>query len=132
MLIIIILMLVIGIINIGSVLLVMIVVRSNFIGILKALGANNWALNIPLPNRLIDSKGNDYRKCNWFITMFLQAEFQILKLDATVYYLSNVPIELSILNILMVYDYVCLMHAELINTKYGHLEDFSIKICKFN
>ena len=43
-LIIIILMLVIGIINIGSVLLVMIVVRSNFIGILKALGANNWSI----------------------------------------------------------------------------------------
>ena len=33
---------------------------------------------------------------------FLQAEFHILTLDATVYYLSNVPIELSILNILMI------------------------------
>ena len=43
-LIIITLMILIGIVNIGSVLLVMIVVRSNFIGVMKALGASNWSI----------------------------------------------------------------------------------------
>ena len=103
-LIIIILMLVIGIINIGSVLLVMIVVRSNFIGILKALGANNWSIRkifLYQTGSLI-LKGMIIGNVIGLSLCFLQAEFQILTLDATVYYLSNVPIELSILNILMI------------------------------
>lgn len=41
-LIIIILMLIIGIINVGSAMLVIIVVRTNLIGILKSMGAKNW------------------------------------------------------------------------------------------
>ena len=103
-LIIIILMLVIGIINIGSVLLVMIVVRSNFIGILKALGANNWSIRkifLYQTGSLI-LKGMIIGNVIGLSLCFLQAEFQILTLDATVYYLSNVPIELSILNIFMI------------------------------
>jgi drug/metabolite transporter (DMT)-like permease len=37
-------MLLIGIINVGSAMLVLIVVRTNFIGILKALGTTNWSI----------------------------------------------------------------------------------------
>ena len=97
-------MLVIGIINIGSGLLVMIVVRSNFIGILKARGANNWSIRIIFLYQTgsLILKGMIIGNVIGLSLCFLQAEFQILTLDATVYYLSNVPIELSILNILMI------------------------------
>jgi lipoprotein-releasing system permease protein len=38
------LMLIIGIINVGSAMLVLIVMRTNFIGMLKAMGATNWSI----------------------------------------------------------------------------------------
>lgn len=103
-LIIIVLMLVIGIINIGSVLLVMIVVRSNFIGILKALGANNWSIRkiFLYQTASLILKGMLIGNIIGLALCYLQSEFQILKLDATVYYLSTVPIELSIIKIVVI------------------------------
>ena len=37
-------MILIGIINMGSALLVLILIRTNFIGIMKAIGASNWSI----------------------------------------------------------------------------------------
>ena len=84
-LIIIILMLIIGIINIGSVLLVMIVIRSNFIGILKALGANNWSIRkiFLYQTASIILKGMIIGNIIGLVLCYLQYEYQILKLDAT-------------------------------------------------
>ncbi len=103
-LIIIILMLIIGIINIGSVLLVMIVIRSNFIGILKALGANNWSIRkiFLYQTASIILKGMIIGNIIGLVLCYLQYEYQILKLDATVYYLSEVPIELSMTNVIAI------------------------------
>ena len=42
--IILVLMILIGIINMGSALLVLILIRSNFIGMMKAMGATNWSI----------------------------------------------------------------------------------------
>ena len=103
-LIIIVLMLIIGIINIGSVLLVMIVVRSNFIGIMKALGANNWSIRkiFLYQTASIILKGMFIGNLIGLILCWIQYYFQIIKLDATVYYLSKVPIELSIVDVLLI------------------------------
>ncbi len=103
-LIIITLMLIIGIINIGSVLLVMIVIRSNFIGILKALGANNWSIRkiFLYQTASIILKGMIIGNIIGLVLCYLQYEYQILKLDATVYYLSEVPIELSMTNVIAI------------------------------
>ena len=103
-LIIIVLMLIIGIINIGSVLLVMIVVRSNFIGIMKALGANNWSIRkiFLYQTASIILKGMFIGNLIGLILCWIQYYFQIIKLDATVYYLSEVPIELSIVDVLLI------------------------------
>jgi len=103
-LIIIVLMLIIGIINIGSVLLVMIVVRSNFIGIMKALGANNWSIRkiFLYQTASIILKGMFIGNLIGLILCWIQFYFQIIKLDATVYYLSEVPIELSIVDVLLI------------------------------
>ena len=103
-LIIIILMLIIGIINIGSVLLVMIVVKSNFIGIMKAIGANNWSIRkiFLYQTASIIIKGMLIGNLVGLVLCWLQSYFQIIKLDATVYYLSSVPIELSVVDVLII------------------------------
>ena len=103
-LIIIILMLIIGIINIGSVLLVMIVIRSNFIGILKALGANNWSIRkiFLYQTASIILKGMLIGNGIGLLLCYLQNTFQLLKLDSSIYYISTVPIELSISNVIFI------------------------------
>jgi lipoprotein-releasing system permease protein len=103
-LIIIFLMLLIGIINVGSAVLVLIVVRTSFVGLLKALGANNrsvrriflWqAAYLLLRGLLI---GNSLA----LVLCWLQDRFALLKLDPAVYYLDAVPIDFSFWNFIFI------------------------------
>ena len=97
------LMIIIGIINMGSALLVMIIVRTNFIGILKAMGATNWSIRkifIFQASHLI-LKGMLIGNVIGLALCYLQSTFGIIKLDPSVYYLSQVPIELTFTNWLM-------------------------------
>jgi lipoprotein-releasing system permease protein len=96
-------MIIIGIINMGSALLVMIIVRTNFIGILKAMGATNWSIRkifIFQASQLI-LKGLLYGNLIGLALCYLQSTFGIFKLDPTVYYLSQVPIELTFMHWLL-------------------------------
>ena len=97
------LMVVIGIINMGSALLVLIIVRTNFIGILKALGAKDWSIRkifLYQTSGLI-LKGMLYGNAIGLAIAFLQWQFKIIKLNPEVYYLSTVPIELTFMNWLL-------------------------------
>ena len=92
-----ILMLVIGIVNMGSALLVLILVRTNFIGILKALGAGNLFVRkvfLVHTGQLI-LKGMIWGNIIGIGLCWLQYQFHIIPLDAKVYYLNTVPIEFS-------------------------------------
>ena len=103
-LIIIFLMIIIGIINVGSAVLVLIVVRTSFVGLLKALGANNrsirriflWqAAYLLLRGLLI---GNTLA-----ITFsWLQYQYGFIKLNPEVYYLDAVPIEFNFWNFIFI------------------------------
>lgn len=102
MAIILLLMLVIGIINMGSALLVMILVRTNFIGILKAQGATNTIIRrifVTLGGRLI-LRGMIWGNVIGVGFCLLQYHFGILRLDPQVYYLTAVPVSLSPLKLL--------------------------------
>ena len=103
-LIIIVLMLIIGIINIGSVLLVMIVIRTNFIGILKSLGATNWSIRkiFLYHTGALIIKGMLFGNVIGLLACFLQSKFELIGLDAHIYYLSTVPIDLSLFHILLI------------------------------
>lgn len=93
-----ILMLVIGIVNMGSALLVLILVRTNFIGILKAMGANNLFVRkvfLVHTGQLI-LKGMIWGNLIGIGFCWLQYQFHIIPLDPKVYYLNTVPIEFSI------------------------------------
>lgn len=96
-----ILMLVIGIVNMGSALLVLILVRTNFIGILKALGASNLFVRkvfLVHTGQLI-LKGMLWGNLIGIGLCWLQYQFQIIPLDPKVYYLNTVPIEFNLLKI---------------------------------
>jgi lipoprotein-releasing system permease protein len=96
------LMLIIGIINMGSALLVMILVRTNFIGIMKAMGATNWAIRklfIVQAGQLI-LKGMIYGNIIGIGFCLIQHYFGVLSLDPKVYYLTKVPIDMNVPTIL--------------------------------
>jgi lipoprotein-releasing system permease protein len=98
------LMLIIGIINVGSAVLVLIVVRTSFVGLLKALGANNrsirriflWqAAYLLLRGLLI---GNTLA----IVLSWLQYQYGFIKLNPEVYYLDAVPIEFNFWNFIFI------------------------------
>jgi len=96
-LIILILMILIGIINMGSALLVLILIRTNFIGVLKSLGANNWTIRkifLAQASFLI-LRGMLIGNVIGVGFCILQYYFGIIPLNPEVYYLSAVPIELN-------------------------------------
>lgn len=93
-----ILMLVIGIVNMGSALLVIILVRSNFIGIMKAMGATNDLLRKVFLAHIgsMILKGMFWGNLLGLGLALIQKYGQIIQLDPKVYYISAVPIEISI------------------------------------
>ncbi len=101
--IILILMILIGIINMGSALLVMILVRSNFIGLLKAMGATNWSIRkifLYQAGWLI-LRGLLIGNVIGISLCILQKKLGLIKLDPTVYYLDSVPVDIDLSFILL-------------------------------
>ena len=96
-LIILILMLLIAIINVGSAMLVIIVVRTNFIGILKAIGARNWSIRKVFLYQvaLLILRGMFWGNLIGLSLCFIQYQFGIFSLNPEVYYLNKVPIKLD-------------------------------------
>jgi lipoprotein-releasing system permease protein len=97
------LMIVIGVINMGSALLVMILVKTNFIGLLKALGASDWSVRKIFLYQVgfLIVRGMFWGNLIGIGLCLIQVYFEPLKLDATVYYLSAVPIEINLYSILI-------------------------------
>lgn len=92
------LMILIGIINMGSALLVLILVRSNFIGMMKAMGATNGSIRkiFLIQAGFLIGRGMLWGNIIGITLCMLQKYTGILSLNPEVYYLSQVPIELNI------------------------------------
>lgn len=97
-LIIIVLMLLIGIINVGSAMLVLIVVRTNFIGMFKAMGATNWTIRkiFLIQAGFLVVRGMFWGNLIGLCLCFLQKYTGLISLNPEVYYLSQVPIEVDV------------------------------------
>ncbi len=98
------LMMIVAIINMSTALLILILERSKMIGILKAVGAGNWEIRkifiyISLWIMLMALIAGNILGLG---VAFLQEWTGILKLDETNYYLSEVPIQISWISILLV------------------------------
>lgn len=101
--IILVLMIVIGVINMGSALLVMILVKTNFIGMMKAIGATNWNIRkiFLYQAGFLILRGMFWGNLIGIGFCLLQSQFGIIKLNPEVYYLNAVPVELNLFAILM-------------------------------
>lgn len=88
--------------NMVSGLLILILERTNMIGILKAIGTKNWSIRkiFLYQSGLLISKGLLWGNMIGIAICLLQSQFHILKLDPTSYYLDAVPINLKIWHIL--------------------------------
>ena len=95
------LMIVVAVINIISALLILILERTNMIGILKALGMNNWNVRkIFIYNAIhLIVKGLIWGNVIGIGLCYLQYHFGIMKLPEESYYLSVVPININFLHI---------------------------------
>ena len=88
----------------SSALLILIIERSNMIGILKALGSENWSIRkifIRHAGKLIIT-GLLWGNVLGIGLALLQQHFQLVKLSAETYYLNRVPILLNWTDILLI------------------------------
>jgi len=101
--IILVLMILIGIINMGSALLVLILIRTNFIGILKSLGARDWSIRkiFLIQAFFLILRGMVIGNVVGVAFCLVQYYFNIIPLNPEVYYLNTVPIELTFFSWLM-------------------------------
>jgi len=101
-LIILIVMLLVGVINMATALLVLILERSRMIGLLKALGANNFLIQkIFLYNgALIMSKGLFWGNIIGLGFYFSQYYFGWITLDPETYFVSVAPVSISFIEVL--------------------------------
>ncbi len=88
--------------NMVSGLLILILERTNMIGILKAIGTKNWSIRkiFLYQSGLLISKGLLWGNIIGIAICILQSQFHLLKLDPTSYYLEAVPINLKVWHIL--------------------------------
>lgn len=95
---IIILMIIVASINMITALLILILDRTQLIGTLKALGANNWSIRkIFLFNSVyIISKGLFWGNIIGIVLALIQLYFEPIRLDELTYYISFVPIDLKL------------------------------------
>lgn len=79
-------------------LLIIILERTNMIGILKALGADNWAIRKVFLNFsfFLISRGMIWGNIIGLLFIVLQSCFHVLRLDPSTYYVDYVPVEFNI------------------------------------
>lgn len=91
------LMILIGIINMGSALLVLILVRTNFIGLMKSMGATNWSIRkiFLIQAGFLILRGMLFGNIIGLTLCGIQHYFGVIQLNPEVYYLHKVPVEIS-------------------------------------
>jgi len=101
--IILVLMLLVAGFNMISGLLILILERTNMIGILKSIGTRNWSLRkiFLYKSGFIIARGLFWGNIIGIGLCLLQDQLELLKLDPSTYYLSSVPINFSLQNILL-------------------------------
>ena len=98
-----ILMLLVGAINMITALFILILEQTQLIGTLKALGSQNWHIRkIFIYHSLyLIIKGMFWGNLIGIVLSLLQHHFQLISLDKSTYYMSFVPIDINVLNIII-------------------------------
>jgi lipoprotein-releasing system permease protein len=95
--IILVIILIVAIVNMSSSLLILILEKTNMIGILKSLGAGNVSIRkiFVLKSAFLIAKGTLIGNALALAICYIQINFEVLKLDASIYYLDAVPVYLN-------------------------------------
>lgn len=95
-------MILVASINMITALLVLILERVQMVGILKALGSNNWSVRkIFLYNATyLILKGLFWGNIIGLAILLIQQQFGLISLDPTTYYVSTVPVNINIMSII--------------------------------
>lgn len=98
------LIVIVAVFNIVSALLMIVLEKLKTIGILKSLGANRKTIAIvfALQGIYLAFIGVVLGNLIAFILSYLQLEFNLFKLPATIYYITSAPIDISAVNYLLV------------------------------
>ena len=98
-----ILMLLVSIMNVVSSLLILILEKTSFIGILKSFGSSNWMIRkVFIYNSLyLVIKGIFYGNIISLSLLLIQYYFNIISLDENIYFMKTVPISFDFLNIIL-------------------------------
>jgi lipoprotein-releasing system permease protein len=101
---IIVLMLIVAVVNIITSLLILILEKTKFIGILKSLGTSNLSIRkVFMYNSIyLVSKGLLWGNIIALSLLFIQYHFQIISLDPETYYMETVPVSFEILSFLLI------------------------------
>lgn len=130
----IILMLLVAGINIVSALLILILEKTNLIGMLKALGSSNISIRkiFIYQALLLIAKGMFWGNMFGISFCVLQSYFGFIKLNPEIYYLSQVPIDISVLSIIylnigtIVITFLMLILPSIIITKISPIKAINI------
>ena len=97
------LMIIVGGINMITALLITILEKRKFIGVLKVLGASNSSVRkiFLINGAYLIIRGLVIGNLISFMLLFLQHQFNIIELDPTVYYVNSVPVDLNFINIML-------------------------------
>ena len=97
------LMIIVGGINMITALLLTILEKRKFIGLLKVLGASNSSVRkiFLINGTYLITRGLVIGNLISFMLLFLQHQFNIIELDPTVYYVNSVPVDLNFINIIL-------------------------------
>ena len=100
---IIVLMLLVSIMNVVSSLLILILEKTSFIGILKSFGSSNWMIRkVFIYNSLyLVIKGIFYGNIISLSLLLIQYYFNIISLDENIYFMKTVPVSFDSLNIIL-------------------------------
>ena len=96
-LVILVMMIAVGAINMITALLILILERTNMIGLLKSFGSNNASIRkiFMYQSLFLIFKGLLIGNLIGFTTCYLQLKFKLIELDQSSYYVSHVPIHLD-------------------------------------
>ena len=97
------LMIIVSIINMVTALMILILERTNMIGIMKSLGSTNWSIRkiFLYYAAYIITIGLIWGNIIGLGICFLQKKFEIIKLSEADYYLSVAPIEINLWSVLL-------------------------------
>ena len=133
--IILVLMILVSTINMGSGLLVLIITKTSFIGLLKSFGATNWTIRKVFLYQagFIIFSGMIWGNILGLGFCFLQQHYNLIPLNPEVYYLSAVPIEINVAHVLLLnFGTLILCTAFLIIPSYVITKIAPVKAIKFD